>query len=109
MTSNHDALISRVEAMHRRAAQYGEGDPNLSFELADEFQAINAHADTHIEHLRAESDARHLRIVVLQQEIVQLKDALGIEPACNCDGGPQGEGCMSIPHAESCPRFGRTP
>ena len=32
--SSTDSLIRRVEAMHRRAAQYGEGDPNLSFELA---------------------------------------------------------------------------
>ena len=42
--STTDSLIRRVEAMHRRAAQYGEGDPNLSFELADAFRALDLEA-----------------------------------------------------------------
>lgn len=29
-------------------------------------------------------------------------DDLG-EPDCTCDGGPQGEGLVSVPHDPSCP------
>ena len=36
-----------------------------------------------------------------QEPFVPLEDA----DICNCDGGPQGEGLVSLPHEPTCPAY----
>jgi hypothetical protein len=39
-------------------------------------------------------------------EIVGTVEFIPHEPECNCNGGEQGEGLVSIPHEPHCPKVG---
>ena len=65
-----------------------------------------------LEAIVAEMDAQEWSADTLERIATLLRDA-GYEirdvEECTCDGGPQGEGMVSVPHAETCPRFERYP
>jgi hypothetical protein len=52
---------------------------------------------------RAIGKLAYLDFMVSALSACETAPAQHKSPECDCDGGPQGEGLVSIPHADSCP------